>query len=201
MVRSNVVARPSPRKIEQLIARQHPLRMFDEREEHVELRGTEIDQRVRRRTQLPSRHVKAPAGKLEDPTSARRRSGYGHRRAPQDGTNAGQQFVDAKWFGKVIVGAHFEAEPPDRTPIPFAVSMMIGMVPLARSRRQMLRPSSPGIMTPSVKVMESSGGEAAISLPTNGLARSRNAWADASDSGASTANPSRQDRRISATSP
>ncbi len=112
MVRSNVVARPPPRKIEQLIARQHPLRMFDECEEHVELRGTEIDQRVRRRTQLPSRHVQAPARKLEDPPRARGRSGYGHRRAPQDGTNAGEQLVDAKWLGKVIVRADFEAGHP-----------------------------------------------------------------------------------------
>ena len=40
--------RASPREIEQLVARQHLLRMFDEREEHIELGGTEIDQGIGR---------------------------------------------------------------------------------------------------------------------------------------------------------
>jgi hypothetical protein len=49
--------RASPRKIEQLISRQHSLRTFDQREEDVEFRGTEIDQCVRRRSQLSSGDV------------------------------------------------------------------------------------------------------------------------------------------------
>ena len=146
MVRSNVVACSPPREIEQLIARQHPLRMFDEREEHVELSGTEIDQRVRRRTQLPSRHVQAPARKLEDPTRARVaiRVRASPRAAGRHERGRAARGCQMAWEGNRR--RRFRGRATRSNSDPFAVSMMIGMVPLARSRRQMLRPSSPGIM-------------------------------------------------------
>src|SRR5580698_265339 len=86
--------------------------MLDKRQENVELRGAQIDQGIPRRPQLSPRHVDAPAGKLEDPTPACRRSGYGDRGAPQHGTNARMQFVDAEWFREVVISAYFEADHP-----------------------------------------------------------------------------------------
>jgi hypothetical protein len=74
------------------------LRTFDQREEDVEFRGTEIDQCVRWRSQLSSGHVKAPARKLENATRTRRRSGRRHGGAPQNGANAGEQFARSKRF-------------------------------------------------------------------------------------------------------
>src|SRR6201991_5298802 len=52
-------------EIDQLLAREHALRMFDESEQQVEFAAGQRYQRVVRRAQLAPGHVQVPAGKTD----------------------------------------------------------------------------------------------------------------------------------------
>src|SRR5258706_29891 len=100
-----------PRKIEQLLARQHPLRRGAKRLQQVELAMGKLDPAALRRGQPAAAEVELPAGKaVSAPLVAARRKHRARRLiATQHCADAGEELARAEWLGDIVVGAELEA--------------------------------------------------------------------------------------------
>ena len=95
---------------DQLVARQHAVRMFAKRVQKIEFGARHRDLRPDRRHDLTRREVDAPAGEFIDLPRGTRLDRVRRARAPQHRADSRQQFARIERLGEIIVGAHFETD-------------------------------------------------------------------------------------------
>src|SRR5882762_9052015 len=101
------------REIEQLLARQHPLRRCAERLQQVQLAVAEIDAATLGRSQPAAAEVELPAGEaIGAPLVAARQHLARGLIAAQHGADAGEQLARTEGLNDVVVGAELEAHYP-----------------------------------------------------------------------------------------
>jgi len=99
------------RQVQQLVAREHAVRMIEEHSQQPILRAAQRDRRAFRIEQTARRRIEPPLAETQHGSRFRdAHAGRQHVRATQDGTDARQQFADRKRLGHKVVGAQFEAD-------------------------------------------------------------------------------------------
>src|SRR6267378_4307960 len=103
-----------PREIEQLLAREHPLRRCAKRLQQVELAVAELDAATLGRSEPAAAEVELPAGEAVGAplVAARQQQLARGLMAAQHCADAGEELARAEGLGDVVVGAELESHHP-----------------------------------------------------------------------------------------
>ena len=154
MLRSNGFPAPVMRQLEQLIAVEHPVRVFGKDLQKSVFHRGDGDLLAGAVEQLVSVEVEPARAEPGKGLAAALGNGFRSRRRhrpggpAQHGLEPGKQFAQVDRLGEIVVSAHLQADDPVDD-LGIAVSMTMATSLSARSERAIDSPSSPGMVMSS----------------------------------------------------